>query len=66
MRSGTANAPLYPVPELSGQIAEAILALKDQPARRAEMAAAGVRRAQDFSRQSYYQTFAGFVRRMRR
>ena len=58
--------PVPGVPELSGQIAEAILALKDQPARRAEMAAAGVRRAQDFSRQSYYQTFAGFVRRMRR
>ena len=58
--------PVSGVPELSGQIAEAILALKDQPARRAEMAAAGVRRAQDFSRQSYYRTFAGFARRMRR
>ena len=53
--------PVPGVPELSGQIAEAILALKTESARRAEMAAAGVRRAQDFSRQSYYRTFAGFA-----
>ena len=58
--------PVPGVSELSGQIAKAILALKTEPARRAEMAAAGVRRAQDFSQQSYYRTFAGFARRMRR
>lgn len=49
--------PLPGVPPLEGQIAAALAALAGDAARRAEMSALGVQRAQDFGREGYYRQF---------
>ena len=52
------NAILLPRSEsLPAAIAESVLALKADPGRRAEMAAAGRRRATEFSAPRYYDAF---------
>lgn len=48
-------------PALAAQLAQEILQLRGDPARRAQMAEAGVRTAQAYSVPAYYETFAHIV-----
>ena len=50
-------------PALPQSIAQAVEQLRADPRRAADMSAAGCRRAQDFSRQAYYQNFVAALKR---